>query len=678
MKKRHILYLLLVLITLGSCREQIDEEARFTFKGHTIASFLEEHENVYSSFIEILNRGDRLSLMKAYGQYTCFAPTNEAITRFLIEQDSIYWTSLKAHESDQTKQIIWTGVTSPELSELSDSMCKVISQTHIIPHAYKTLDLVGDIIPIKNMNDRFLSLSYKMDANNYSILCINGNGKVIVKDEEVENGVIHTVDAVLNPSANMLPTQIERHEYFHIMSEAIKATGYDDMMQEYIDETYTEGDLFAVSGNGKGQSPYPPKRYLGFTAFLEPDSIFFDAGIYNFNDLAKHCEKWYPEADPQAPLTSTENPVNQFVSYHLLDRNLPYSRLVCYGLSTSRWNSEDDYFDTSDRNEFYETMAKRTLKLTMPRSMVSNSTVRYTIYLNWYHRENDIVPDDIQKFMNVKIYSPNEFRKLNKQYADFDGNALNGTIHAIDKIFVYNEGTMAGRVLNMIVRIDFAGLCSEMMNNDIRWNGLENTYDKELFIPHRYCKNLQVYTEETRLFILAPASAWGSYQGDEMMGFSSYDMAYKLPRMPKGTYEIRFGYPVSPRRGIVQFYIDNEVAGIPVDMRYGSDDPRIGFIADAETEDNGMQNDKEMKNRGYLKGPGSMCGNTRTQNARDHVDIIRKVVITKYLTDTDHWFRFKNVFENDDGTAQFSHDYVEIVPISYVRDESIPIEEKRL
>ena len=113
----------LCALTLTSCSEQIEETSRYTFTGHTIASFLEEHSDVYSSFIHILDRGGRLSLMKAYGQYTCFAPTNEAIARFLHEQDSIYKASL---EDDNPNDIIWTGVTSPELSELSDSMCKVI------------------------------------------------------------------------------------------------------------------------------------------------------------------------------------------------------------------------------------------------------------------------------------------------------------------------------------------------------------------------------------------------------------------------------------------------------------------------------------------------------------------------------------------------------------------------
>ena len=148
---RNIAIATVAVLALGSCREQIDEGARYTFTGHTIASFLEENEDVYSSFIEILTRGGRFSLMKAYGTYTCFAPTNDAIARYLFEQDSIYQASLV---DDNPEDIVWTGVTSPELSELSDSMCKVISQTHLLPLVYLTTDMEGDIIPTMNMNDR--------------------------------------------------------------------------------------------------------------------------------------------------------------------------------------------------------------------------------------------------------------------------------------------------------------------------------------------------------------------------------------------------------------------------------------------------------------------------------------------------------------------------------------------
>ena len=658
-------------LALTSCVEQIETSTRYTFTGHTVASFLEEHEDVYSSFTYILERGGRLNLMKAYGQYTCFAPTNEAVARFLFEQDSIYKASLV---DDNPNDIIWTGVTSTELTELSDSMCKVISQTHIIPDVFLTMDLESDIVPAKNMNDRYLSLSYEVSEDERSILIINGNGEVIARDEEVENGVVHTINAVLNPSTNTLPTQIGEHSYFHIMSEALKITGYADKMQEYKDETYTDGDKKAVNIDGNSQVPYPAQRYLGYSAFLETDQIFFNEGIYNVNDLAAKCAEWYPEADPNAPFTSAENPLNQFVGYHLIDRKLPYSRLVCYKLKTVHWNSEDDFYDHSDRKEYFETLNERLLNLTMPRSLVDDAETRNAIYLNWYYEPGSHVEDII----NVKVYSSNEFRELDTLYADFVSDALNGTIHPIDKILIYNEDVMAGRVLNTTVRIDFSSLLPELTNNDIRWNGFTHTSQGEIYIPHTYCKNLKVYSSETRHYILDPHTVWGNYQGDEMMSQDSYDIAYKLPPMPAGTYEIRFGYTSYSLRGIAQFYFDNEVTGIPVDLRIATDHPMIGFVPDRQTDDNGIQNDKEMKNRGYLKGPTTFYDYAaKGGNARDHVQIIRKVITTKYLSEGEHWVRFKNVFENSTSTTQFMHDYIEFVPLSYVRDESIPIEEKR-
>ena len=84
-----------------------------------------------------------------------------------------------------------------------------------------------------------------------------------------------------------------------------------------------------------------------------------------------------------------------------------------------------------------------------------------------------------------------------------------------------------------------------------------------------------------------------------------------------------------------------------------------------------------MKNRGYLKGPTSFRDDTETGVARDNATNLRVVIATKHLTAGSHWLRFKNVNETDNGTAQFMHDYFEMVPMDYLKDESISLEEKR-
>ena len=654
-------------MVLTGCREQIDEGARYTFTGHTVASFLESHDDIYSSYIEILTRGGYFSLMKAYGEYTCFAPTNDAITRYLFEQDSIYKATL------DTGDPIWTGVTSPELSELSDSMCRVISRTHLLPDVYLTTDMEGDIIPTMNMNDRYLSLGYDVDENNLNVLLINGTAEIIAKDEELENGVVHTIASVLNPSTNMVPTQIKEHEYFRIFSEALELTGYDEQMQLYKDETYTDGDKQHLDIKLQGYCPYPAERYYGFTAFVEPDKVFNDNGIFSLDDLIAKCADWYPKSDPSAPYTSKENPLNQFVGYHLLNKKVPYSRLVCYKIALNNFDSEKNLVNFSDRNEFYETMNNRLMKVSVPRSNPKYQTT----YLINYARNGANQPE-MENHVNIKVYDPIEFRAMDTLYSDFAQEALNGSINVIDKILIYNEDEMAGNVLNCIIRFDASTLCPELTNNDIRWRSRDKAGSNagEIYIPNNYCTNMKVYSEETMHFYLCPYTNWHNYQGDEMMTLGALDFAYKLPPVPAGTYEIRMGYQSEPVRHIIPVYVDGEVAGIPVDLRIAASHPSIGWIRDSETDDNGVANDKEMKNRGYLKAPTTYKYNGSVI-VREEASTIRKVITTKYLSEGEHWIRFKSVFEGDDGKAQFMHDYFEIVPMTFIRNEELSLEEKR-
>ena len=80
----------LVLTVLFSCKEHIDTSNRYVFKERTIASYLSEHAQ-FSEYVKLLKtqKVSKLSetsvyqLMTAYGAYTCFAPTNEALQLYL-------------------------------------------------------------------------------------------------------------------------------------------------------------------------------------------------------------------------------------------------------------------------------------------------------------------------------------------------------------------------------------------------------------------------------------------------------------------------------------------------------------------------------------------------------------------------------------------------------------------
>ena len=649
----------------ASCREGLDHDKLYTFTGSLVSDFLEDNSEVFSDFIFILKRSGHWSLMSAYGTYTCFAPTNEAVERFLVAQDSIWRASLLPGAERE----IWTGVTSPVLEELSDSMCRVIAGSHLLGSIVLTTNMEGDVLPEKNFNDRYLTLRYDVDENLHSMLFVNG-AQILVGDEEVENGVVHTMGAVLNPSTNTLPTQISDIPFLTIFSDALKVTGLADKMEKYIDEDYEcPGEL------------YPVHRYFGYTAFCEPDELFASYGIHNINELYAHCKEWYPNAtDPD--YTSPDNALWQFMAYHLLDRKLIYSRAVFHNMVISRdgalFRSEVGMAKTADRDEFLETMQGTMIKLTRPLSIDTYGT---ELLLNFSHSQ--INYSDIWHCtagyhdtpVNVHVKNPLDVLADPESYPGYDQDALNGSILLIDDVLLYDEDVMAGSVLKQIIRLDVASLFPELTNNSIRWGYNPNYhragYYNVTYLPKGYCDGLIYYTENPGFRYLGESDNSCLYQSDEFVSNNEHEYSMRLPHVPAGTYEIRMCYAAHPTRGVAQFFFDDVATGIPLNLALTADDPLMGWIADAETEDNGVANDKQMKNRGFLKGSTTFYGMQHSKLARDTKSCIRLVITTKYLGTGDHWLRPRSI----SGACEM--DFLELVPIGWMRDENVSLEEKR-
>ena len=78
-------------VLFQNCTEDIDTSSRYVFEGNTILSYLESHSDEYSQYIQLLgevkisdmSESTISQLMTARGNYTCFAPTNEAIDLYL-------------------------------------------------------------------------------------------------------------------------------------------------------------------------------------------------------------------------------------------------------------------------------------------------------------------------------------------------------------------------------------------------------------------------------------------------------------------------------------------------------------------------------------------------------------------------------------------------------------------
>ena len=100
---RTLLLSLSFLLLLAGCKEEVDTSTRYVFKYDTVLTYLQKHPQ-YSDYVSLLGKvpagpissSTLVQLLSARGNYTVFAPTNQAIQLYL---DSLLSTGLISEAS---------------------------------------------------------------------------------------------------------------------------------------------------------------------------------------------------------------------------------------------------------------------------------------------------------------------------------------------------------------------------------------------------------------------------------------------------------------------------------------------------------------------------------------------------------------------------------------------------
>ena len=534
-------------------------------------------------------------------------------------------------------------------------MATVIARTHLIERNYHTAEFGEGAIGKWNFNDMIITINYKVTDEGFYIM-LNNNSAIISGDHDVENGIVHLIDRPIDPIRASIATQIENHGFFSLFHSAMAATGFADAVSHIIDDTYVKPNI---------QSREPNKKYIKYTAFVEPNEVFNKYGIYSLNDLIAFAEKWYGTED-KGNYASPKNALYKFVAYHFLNGEITYDRIVPSesGLGSEIYNNFNN--PGHDHYNYFVTKYEKLIKVLKPLS----TTDGQNIYINYSKRA---IPYnfEMRNHLNVRIIELTEFTQMNEKYAAFVPAASNGLIHPIDKILIYNEDEMVGNILNERMRFDLLALTHELASNNIWQNGTS-------YIPPGYCEG--VVSDD--YWISYP----GWYNGDYIHLMNYHDFSIKLPPVPAGTYEIRYSiwmpqkdYYQSIYNNIMQVYFDGKICGLPVNQGLPTKDESIGWVADENTYDNGAENDKLLRNKGWMKAPDCYLSyNDVTMNyapARECHEHMRKIATKKYLVEGEHWIRFRFVGElRDWGVDCISNflDYIEIVPLHIISDPTKP------
>lgn len=262
-----------VLLISASC---VKKELTANFEDQSKQTILDycKADTNFSSFVKILQVAKLDGTMSAYNPnapgYTMFLPTNQAVADFFINNNQ--FSSLEAM--------------------LADTLyVKKLARFHVINAVIETNNFPFGAIPDYTLSGDQLTVGFVVEPDT-SYYKINNLAPIVLPNVELSNGYVHVISKMLQPITRSTYEWISGQSEYSIFLNAINATGLQDLLNlKPAEESY-----------GAGQ----------FTLLLEPDSVFNKRHIFSLEDLANYI------SPGNTDYTSTTNPLNSFIRYHVL------------------------------------------------------------------------------------------------------------------------------------------------------------------------------------------------------------------------------------------------------------------------------------------------------------------------------------------------------------------------
>ena len=249
---------LLVLMHAG-CKKQ--QYPTGTTTDVNIVDYLKKYPDQFSELVKIFERTNIAPFLNAYGAYTCFAPTNDAIKLYLQK----------------------IGKTSTD--ELDTATLKGICRLHLIQDTISTLSFTDGKLSAPTMYGQYLITG----VNEAGVTVVNRQAGITQPNILTGNGFIHVLDHVLQPATLTVAQTIEQSGKYTFFTQALKATGLYDTLN--------------IVNN-----PDTTRKWL--TLLAESDSVLKLKGYNSYADLKA---KYNNTSDPR----NTNDSLHLYVAYHI-------------------------------------------------------------------------------------------------------------------------------------------------------------------------------------------------------------------------------------------------------------------------------------------------------------------------------------------------------------------------
>ena len=227
------------------------EGSKWTASGEQQMDEYMESKPDLSLFLEVIDRADLRGLVHAYGTYTLFATTNDAVQGYL-----------KSHGKGA-------------VSDLSEAEAVELVKYHLLNDTLHTYDMQANTrLNAANMAQDYLVTRWNENTDLYTL---NRTATIVCNDVHNANGIIHVVDGVLSsPTYSVLDAvqdSLRQHGY------GIMAALMDTVRHERISEASRQmlDSLFAS------------QKYMTFVA--QPDKLMESDGITTVDALVGFLQK---------------------------------------------------------------------------------------------------------------------------------------------------------------------------------------------------------------------------------------------------------------------------------------------------------------------------------------------------------------------------------------------------
>lgn len=671
---------------------------------HTLMQSLKEDPARFSLITEIFDEvklgllddcSALSSVLSARGNYTLFAPTNDAIREYVLEKTKNRTDSISALTYEQKKQIAYNCIIDCGSSS-----------------AYETAEFPADGSTFTNstLGDRTLQCKQESSGDYY----IQTTAKVVESNLDCSNGMRHVVDHVIMPSYDNLNDLIQHASNLRIFSALLNATGWGDEIREHTTEedayvtTYQDklGEINKFSG---WDCKFPDHRYIRFTAFVEPDAVYesewgIPAPVYdestetltNEDEILAAVEEKAAEVmgytAHKGDYTHADNVVNRFVAYHIVKGGMPLNGLVThhneYGYQPGS-DTKNPQKNTYSVNvwDYFTTIGTHRDLLKVPQVATGNHDYyvnRISEYDNSFtgtYEELGYTEHTPTNGLNCKLSAENT-ATVGGRDTTYSNNGISGYYYPIDGILCLSNETRSALGSERL-RIDFTTMLPEMLSNSYRIaNGL-------CYFPNDYFENITQVSSSTSMYYLdgkwVNGNLWKDYEGDEFLMSGLYDFVLRLPRVPKsGVYELRMGVSNNNYRSMVQCYLGEDEYStypteLPIDQRVIvnqlANTPWVTDESLGNDETACREADNNLRHEGYMKAPAYFMPNSQQANASiansvrnylisgNYGPTLRYILKRQYFDcEKDYYLRFKCVLDN--ASTEFYLDYFEYCPQS--------------